>query len=84
MITGQLSPTEKTTRYAATVEDMTAAWRFVMDKLDHVGPDPVVEIKPMWFYSNSGPGSIDDDEAEGTRHFEVVVSGMIEEDKDDG
>lgn len=68
------TPVEKTVRYATTVEDLAGAWAFVMEKLEQVGPDPSVEISPVWTFSVSGP----DDETP-PRHFSVVVSGMVEE-----
>ena len=72
------SPVEVTTRYATTVEGLPAAWAFVMAKVDSVGPDPSVEISPVWTISVQDMGN---DEPEGgyPRHFSVVVSGMVEE-----
>lgn len=67
-------PVEVTTRYVTSVPTLAEAWTFVMDRIDRVGPDPTIEIKPVWIYSM--PSSTDD---ESERHFEVVVSGMIEE-----
>ena len=67
------TPVEITTRYATTVDDLPAAWAFVMDKLDAVGPDPSVNIGPVWVISS--------DSDDTPRHFEVVVSGMVEEGK---
>lgn len=66
---------EKTTRLTVVVNDLAAAWAFIMARLDEVGPNPSVQIHPMWVYSGT------DDE--GTRKFEVTVSGMTTETKDD-
>jgi hypothetical protein len=67
------APIEVTTRYVTTVDNLSEAWAFVMERLDSVGPDPSVEISPVWTLS-SLPG---DDEM--PRQFSVVVSGMVEE-----
>lgn len=64
-------PVEVTTRYATTVPDLTAAWTFVMDRVDRVGPDPLITIKPQWTFSDTEDGE--------TRRFEVVVDGMVPE-----
>jgi len=65
---------EVTTRYVATVESLADAFAFVMDRLDLVGPDPDVNISPVWTVGH---------EFETERHFVVTVSGMIEEEKTD-
>ena len=65
------APIEVTTRYATSVDDLTAAWTFVMDRLDRVGPSPLVRITPIW--------TISDDPDNHERRFEVVVEGMVEE-----
>lgn len=64
------APIEVTTRHVTTVNDLAGAWAFVMARLEHVGPDPEVHITPVWV--------IGDDDTN-ARHFEVVVSGMVEE-----
>ena len=66
------TPVEVTTRYATTVDDLHAAWAFVMARLDSVGPDPSIHISPVWTISSG------DDEYQ-PRRFEVVVEGMVEE-----
>lgn len=71
-----LSPIEKTTRYATTVETLTDAFTFVMEQVDIVGPDPSITITPSWTYSVH---DIDREDHEAPRHFSVVVSGMVEE-----
>ena len=63
------APVERTLRYASSVEDLTAAWAFVMEYVDHVGPNPSIEITPFW--------SSDDDFT--GRRFTTVVSGMVTE-----
>lgn len=68
----RLSPIEHTTRFATTVDDLPAAWAFVMDRIDRVGPSPSVTISPYWVCSN-------DPDQDGAQGFEVVVSGMVEE-----
>lgn len=64
------APVEVTTRYATTVESLTDAWAFVMEHLDSVGPDPRIEISPLWTYGS-------DDVEDGTRRFSVAVDGMV-------
>lgn len=71
----QQEPIEVTTRYATTVEDLSAAWAFVMEHLENVGPDPEVHIKPIWIISVRDMDR--DDAPETPRRFEVVVSGMV-------
>lgn len=63
---GQISPTEVTTKFAATVDDLTDAWEFVMKHLESVGSAPEIHITPFW--------SSDDDFEK--VYFEVWVSGM--------
>lgn len=69
-----MSPVEVTTRYATSVPDLTAAWAFVMARLDTVGPDPQVRIVPVWTVTSDLP-----DDEEPPRHFSVVVEGMVHE-----
>ena len=71
-------PVEVTTRYATSVPDLTAAWAFVMGRLDSVGPDPQVSINPIWTISADLP-----EDEEPPRRFEVVVSGMVHEETPD-
>lgn len=71
------TPVEKTVRYATTVEDLAGAWAFVMEKLEQVGPDPSVEISPIWVISVGD--ALSGTEEAPPRHFSVVVSGMVEE-----
>lgn len=56
------------------VDDLTAAWSFVMGHIDSVGPRPSVSISPVWVIIDSDEGE-DDCRVE----FEVVVSGTTEE-----
>lgn len=70
------APVEMTTKYVTTVDDLPAAWAFVMDHLDRLGPDPEVHIKPIWIMSVSE--AMDDPMNGPQRQFEVVVSGMVE------
>lgn len=60
---------EVTTKYAACVSDLTAAWEFVMGYLDRVGPHPRISISPI--------SVAYDDDTEWNYQFEVVVSGMV-------
>jgi hypothetical protein len=61
---------EFTAQYATSVADLTAAWAFVMERIDQVGPDPSVVINPKWRFRSG--------DKDGERFFEVVVSGMVE------
>lgn len=70
------APIEVTTRYATTVDDLGAAWAFVMERLDSVGPDPSVQITPMWTFSVH---DMDRDVETPPRRFSVVVEGMVPE-----
>lgn len=75
------APIEVTTRYVTTVDELPAAWAFVMDRLDRVGPDPSVSIRPLWITP------IQDMDRIGApptpRQFEVVVEGMVPEEDED-
>ena len=70
-----MDPIEISTKYATTVPDLTAAWAFVMDHIDQVGPDPSIHIGPVWSYTMD---QLDDENV--PRHFEVAVSGTIRKD----
>jgi hypothetical protein len=76
------APIEVTTRYATSVNELTDAWAFVMDRLDRVGPDPSVTIKPIWTISVRDVDT-DDEDQEWPRRFEVVVEGMVHEETSD-
>jgi hypothetical protein len=76
-------PIEVTTRYATSVNELADAWAFVMDRLDRVGPDPSVTIKPIWTISVRDMDT-DDEDQEWPRRFEVVVEGMVHEGGSDG
>ena len=65
-----------TIKYAATVNNLSDAWSFVMEKVEQVGPNPEIHIKPIWSANADSPLSDDDS---WTRHFEVAVSGMVKE-----
>ncbi len=69
-------PSEVTTRYATTVDDLAAAWAYVMERIDQVGPDPSITIKPLWVISVH---DMDSDNEAPPREFEVTVSGMVHE-----
>jgi hypothetical protein len=73
-------PTEVTIRYATTVDTLTDAWAFVMAHLEHVGPDPSIQITPAWIVSVDATLG---DETRPPRHFEVVISGMVETHEED-
>lgn len=71
------TPVEVTTTYTTTADSLTDAWSFVMDRIDSVGPDPTIEISPVWEArfdpsATEDPGPI-------PRHFAVVVYGMQQE-----
>lgn len=70
------APVEVTTRFATTVDELSDAWAFIMAKLEDVGPDPSVEISPIWLRPMDFAGN---DEDPWPRQFSVVVSGMVEE-----
>lgn len=77
---------EVTTRYVTTVDELAAAWAFVMDRLDRVGPDPRITISPVTII---GIGDMIDGlegrpDREHPRQFEVVVEGMVREEADHG
>jgi hypothetical protein len=76
------APIEVTTRYATTMDDLNAAWGFVMDRLDRVGPDPSVIIKPIWMANVQDMERVDVPPMQ--RQFEVVVEGMVEEERELG
>lgn len=42
-----VAPVEITTKYVTTVDTMAEAWAFVMERLDRVGPDPHIDIRPI-------------------------------------
>jgi hypothetical protein len=69
------APVERTTRYATSVDDLGEAWAFVMSRIDSVGPDPTVTIKPYWRIAVGLPG---DETPPSERRFEVLVEGMEE------
>lgn len=69
-------PVEITTKYVTTVDELPEAWAFVMERLESVGPDPHIVIKPVRIY---GWNDIGDDNYVAPRQFEVVVSGMVNE-----
>lgn len=75
------SPVEITTKYVTNVDDLSAAWAFVMERLESVGPDPYIEIKPFWIVSvGDAIDALDGgDEPEPPREFSVIVSGMVKE-----
>lgn len=68
----RLSPIERTTKFATTVDSLTSAFEFVMSQLDDVGEWPDIAIVPILMYSD-----VDDDKP--TSIFEVSVSSMKEE-----
>jgi hypothetical protein len=74
-------PVEVTTKYVTTVDDLPAAWVFIMDRLDKVGPDPQIKINPIWVIpvGDMIDGLEGEDVSAEKRQFEVVVSGMVEE-----
>lgn len=71
----RLSPVEFTACYATTVEALPDAWAFVMEHLEKVGPDPRIEISPVWVVDTMRPTE------DVARHFSVVVNGMVEEEE---
>ncbi|MCL2463599.1 MAG: hypothetical protein FWF28_00825 [Micrococcales bacterium] len=65
---------ERTVKFATTVDDLPAAWAFVMDHMDDLGPDPQITISPVWQANDSPP--LDSDFAM-VRRFEVAASGTV-------
>ncbi len=64
----RLSPIEKTTQYATTVDTLQAAFEFVWDHLDELGGLPQIIISPLEIHSEDGVENA----------FEVAVSNMSE------
>lgn len=77
------APIEVTTKYATTVDDLPAAWAFVMERLDLVGPDPHIEIRPIQTFAVGDmiDGLDGHDAGPWPRQFEVVIDGMVEEER---
>lgn len=69
---------EVTTKFVTTVDDLPTAWAFVMDHIDALGPDPQVQIRPIWLMSVTE--AMDGRDERPMRQFEVVVSGMVPQD----
>lgn len=72
----QLSATERTVKFATTVDDLSSAWAFVMAHVDEVGEAPQISINPFWRYNTDEP------DAPPRLMFEASVSGMVEEPKE--
>ena len=62
---------EKTTKYVTTVDQLSEAWAFVMEHIEHVGPHPEIEISPIEVM----PVGSD----VWSSRFSVRVEGMVEE-----
>ena len=75
------APVKVTTTFATVVDDMAAAWSFIMAKVDLVGDDPQVVVNPVSCFLplEMALGVVGDDEFGVVRRFEVSVSGMVEE-----
>lgn len=71
------SPVEFTARYATNVDTLPDAWQFVMEHIEKVGPDPSIEISPVWTLSVGL--DINERRDDPPRHFSVVVCGMVEQ-----
>lgn len=71
---GRRAPVEQTVQYATSVASLPEAWTFVMERLNLVGADPHIEIRPVWSADYGTASS----EGSWTRHFEVSVSGTVE------
>lgn len=72
---------EVTTKFVTTCDDLPAAWAFVMEHIDRVGPDPSIHIGPVWSIS-VGEVLEGRDSENPPRHFEVAVSGMVQHEKE--
>lgn len=79
-------PIEKTTRYATTVDTLTEAWAFLLDRIDAIGPDPSVTIRPISTIgvADMAAGLEGSDDGAWVRRFEVVVEGMVREPAEGG
>ena len=75
------APVKVTTTFATVVDDMAAAWSFIMAKVDLVGDNPQVVVNPVSCFLpvEMALGVVGDDEFGVVRRFEVSVSGMVEE-----
>jgi hypothetical protein len=69
---------EVTTRYATSVQTLSEAWAFVMERIDSVGPNPSIQIVPLWGFSEEDENA-DEDDYTLERWFSVVVSGAENE-----
>lgn len=58
------APIERTVRIATRVDDLPAAWAFIMAHIDAVGPRARVAINPYH-------------DADDVAHFDVAVEGMV-------
>lgn len=66
---------ETTVQYAKHCDDLAAAWAFIFEYIDKVGPNPTVTIEPFWSANV-------DDEGQVTQHgrkFEVCLSGELDD-----
>lgn len=72
-----MSPIEVTTRYTTTVDDLPSAWAFVMERVDQVGPNPSIKIRPIWIHNLHDMDRVDAPPA--VRQFEITVEGMVHE-----
>lgn len=74
------APIEVTTRYVTSdLSDLTAAWAFVMEHVDKVGPYPTIHIEPVWTMPVGDMSGLEGEEVRPTtRTFTAVVEGMVE------
>lgn len=61
-----------------TVPTLSAAWRFIMERLDQVGSHPDISISPYWPPSDDVTpwGSATPIPSDHTRVFQVTVTGI--------
>ena len=60
------------TRYMKTVDDLAAAWQFIMTHVDAVGTDVQIIVSPEWECDHEHDGECDP-----VRRFLAVVEGSV-------
>jgi hypothetical protein len=74
------APIERTVKYTTNADELADAWAFIMTKVDEVGPDPHIQIRPLHQIDDDKPMRDPDN---WKRVFEVTISGMEEVKVDD-
>lgn len=68
---------EVTTKYCTCVDTMAEAWAFILHHQDTVGNRPRIIISPITFFEPRVDGE------DYREMFEVVVSGMVEKEREE-